>query len=198
MKIRNLCLLAALSLTAVGSCWADSSDSSQPIQIFSDKFDGDDVKQIATYTGSVAVHQGTLEIHGAKLVITVDPQGYKNAVMTPDKGKLVTFKQRRDPKTKGVEEWMHGSGNKLTYDEKKNQLILTTNAVVSRRENGKLKDSSKGERIIYNLTTSTAVIDGNKSRGSNGRVRTIIAPKDNPNQSKGTAVKLTPNSRVNK
>ena len=81
-----------------GTAHAETADSEQPIQIFSDKFDGDDVKQVAIYTGDVAVHQGTLEIHGNKLVLTVDPQGYRHAVMTPLKGKLVTFKQRRDQK----------------------------------------------------------------------------------------------------
>lgn len=136
------------------------------------------MKQIAIYTGNVAVHQGTLEIHGNKLVLTVDPKGYRHAVMTPLKGQIVTFKQRRDPKTPGVEEWMHGKGDELTYDERRNVLILTNRAEVSRSENGVMKDESRGDKITYNLTNSTAAIDGNKAKGAAGRVSTIIAPRD--------------------
>ena len=96
MKLLPIWFFCALGLLSFGTAHAETADSEQPIQIFSDKFDGDDVKQVAIYTGDVAVHQGTLEIHGNKLVLTVDPQGYRHAVMTPLKGKLVTFKQRRD------------------------------------------------------------------------------------------------------
>lgn len=150
MKLLPIWFFCALGLLSFGTAHAETADSEQPIQIFSDKFDGDDVKQVAIYTGDVAVHQGTLEIHGNKLVLTVDPQGYRHAVMTPLKGKLVTFKQRRDQKTPGVEEWMHGKGNELTYDEKRNVLILTHRAEVARSENGVLKDESKGDKITYN------------------------------------------------
>ena len=172
MKLLPIWFFCALGLLSVGAVHAETADSEQPIQIFSDKFDGDDVKQVAIYTGDVAVHQGTLEIRGNKLVLTVDPQGYRHAVMTPLKGKLVTFKQRRDQKTPGVEEWMHGKGDELTYDEKRNVLILTHRAEVARSENGVLKDESKGDKITYNLTNSTAIIDGNKAKGPSGRVST--------------------------
>lgn len=195
MKKVSICFLCALGFFCQAAAQAESADSEQPIQIFSDKFDGDDVKQVAIYTGNVAVHQGTLEIHGNKLVLSVDPQGYRHAVMTPLNGKLVTFKQRRDQKTPGVEEWMRGKGDKLTYDEKRNVLILTHNAEVSRDENGVLKDESKGEVITYNLTTSTAVIDGNKSKGSSGRVSTIIAPR-NSDIDAGKPLELQGSKRV--
>ena len=126
MNFQRISFAAALTLMLPMISFAESGDSDKPVQIFSDKFDGDDVKQVAIYTGNVAVHQGTLEIHGAKLVLSIDPQGFRHAVMTPEKGKLVRFKQRRDQQTPGVEEWMHGEGDKLTYNEKSNQLILTT------------------------------------------------------------------------
>ena len=195
MKKLPLSILLALCSVLPGIASAESADSSQPIQIFSDKFDGDDVKQVAVYTGDVAVHQGTLEIRGAKLVLTIDPQGYRHAVMTPQKGKLVTFKQRKDEKTPGVEEWMHGKGDELTYDEKRNVLILTHRAEVSRSENGVLKDESKGDKITYNLTNSTAIIDGNKAKGTSGRVSTVIAPRDS-NMDAGKPLELQGSRRV--
>ena len=115
--------------------------------------------------------------------------------MTPLKGKLVTFKQRRDQKTPGVEEWMHGKGNELTYDEKRNVLILTHRAEVARSENGVLKDESKGDKITYNLTNSTAIIDGNKAKGPSGRVSTVIAPSDS-NMDAGKPLELQGSRRV--
>lgn len=195
MKLLPIWFFCALGLLSFGTAHAETADSEQPIQIFSDKFDGDDVKQVAIYTGDVAVHQGTLEIHGNKLVLTVDPQGYRHAVMTPLKGKLVTFKQRRDQKTPGVEEWMHGKGDELTYDEKRNVLILTHRAEVARSENGVLKDESKGDKITYNLTNSTAIIDGNKAKGTSGRVSTVIAPRDS-NVDAGKPLELQGSRRV--
>jgi lipopolysaccharide export system protein LptA len=191
---RNYCLVFIGLMSGLGfNCYADSSDSEQPIQIYADKFDGDDVKQIAIYTGNVAVHQGTLELHGNKLTLTIDPQGFRHGVMTPLAGELVRFKQRRDPKTPGIEEWMHGEGEQLTYNEKTNQLILTKRAKVSRLENGKLMDKSAGERITYNLTDSTAQMDGDKSKGTSGRVSTVIAPRNDkpaPQTQKNEAVQL--------
>ncbi|MCD8340104.1 MAG: lipopolysaccharide transport periplasmic protein LptA [Burkholderiales bacterium] len=178
MNLKHLFLLASAFLVLAPTVYAETADSEKPIQIYADKFDGDDVKQIAIYTGNVAVHQGTLEIHGTKLVLSIDPKGYRHAVMTPEKGKLVHFKQRRDQRQEGVEEWMSGKGDKLTYNEQTNQLILTNNAEVARSENGVVKDTSAGVQIVYNLTNSTADVKGDKSKGSAGRVSTVIAPRD--------------------
>ncbi len=199
MQIKSFSLVLLLACLVGSPALAETADSDQPIQIFSDKFDGDDVKQIAIYSGNVAVHQGTLEMHGTKLVLSVDPQGYRHAVLTPEKGTLVTFKQRRDPKTPGIEEWMHGKGDKLTYNEKTNQLILTSNAEVARSENGVIKDTSAGARIIYNLTNSTADIVGDKSKGTSGRVSTVIAPRNSQQDSQSKApVVLQPSRGISK
>lgn len=192
MKTLQPLILVCCAFLAHGPAFADSTDSDQPIEIYSDQFQGDDVNQTAIYEGNVSVHQGTMEIKGNKLTLSIDPQGYRHAVMTPLKGKLVNFKQRRDPTKPGIEEWMHGRGDKLTYDEKSNSLILTNNAEVSRSENGVLKDSSTGQEIVYNLTSSTATIRGDKQKGPSGRVSTVIAPRNSPD-SKSQSLKLRPN-----
>ncbi len=197
MDLKRLFLLVSALFVLAPTAYAESADSEKPIQIYADKFDGDDVKQIAIYTGNVAVHQGTLEIHGTKLVLSVDPKGYRHAVMTPEEGKLVHFKQRRDSKEEGVEEWMSGKGDKLTYNEMTNQLILTNNAEVARSENGVVKDTSSGVQIIYNLTNSTADVKGDKSKGSSGRVSTVIAPRDSgENNQKKSPVVLQQDKKI--
>lgn len=192
MKTLQTLFFVCCAFLAHSAAFADSSDSDQPIEIYSDKFEGDDVNQTAVYEGNVSVHQGTMEIRGNKLTLSIDPQGYRHAVMIPQKGELINFKQRRDPTKPGVEEWMHGRGNKLTYDEKNNSLILTDNAVVSRSENGVLKDQSAGQEIVYNLTSSTATITGNKQKGPSGRVSTVIAPRSS-SDSEPQSLKLQPN-----
>ena len=64
MKTLQLSILICSAILAQSVAFADSSDSDQPIQIYSDQFEGDDVNQTAVYEGNVSVHQGTMEIHG--------------------------------------------------------------------------------------------------------------------------------------
>ena len=68
LKTTALPLACALFLlTAFGSANAETADRSKPIEINADNFQGDEVQQVAIYTGRVEVHQGTLEILGDKL-----------------------------------------------------------------------------------------------------------------------------------
>ena len=102
LKTTALPLACALFLlTAFGSANAETADRSKPIEINADNFQGDEVQQVAIYTGRVEVHQGTLEILGDKLTVTISPKGYRTITVT---GNPVRMKERRDPKTPGVEE----------------------------------------------------------------------------------------------
>ena len=62
---------------AAGAVQAESADREKPIEINADNFQGDEVKQVAVYTGRVEVHQGTLEILGDKLTVTISPEGWR-------------------------------------------------------------------------------------------------------------------------
>ena len=88
-----------------------------------------------------------------------------------------------------------GSEMCIRDSEKRNVLILTHRAEVARSENGVLKDESKGDKITYNLTNSTAIIDGNKAKGPSGRVSTVIAPRDS-NMDAGKPLELQGSRRV--
>ena len=74
-------------------------------------------------------------------------------------------------------------------------IISGSSAEVARSENGVLKDESKGDKITYNLTNSTAIIDGNKAKGPSGRVSTVIAPRDS-NMDAGKPLELQGSRRV--
>ena len=88
--------------------WALSTDKSQPIEVHADQFNGDEVKQTAVYSGNVVVDQGSMNLTGARLDLAITPKGYRRATIT---GSPARFKQQRDPKTKGVEEWVYDMRN---------------------------------------------------------------------------------------
>lgn len=180
LKTTALPLACALFLlTAFGSANAETADRSKPIEINADNFQGDEVQQVAIYTGRVEVHQGTLEILGDKLTVTISPEGYRTITVT---GNPVRMKERRDPKTTGVEEWVHASSLTAVYEEQKDVITLTELAKLARSENGLVKDSSAGEKIVYNLRTARSRVEGAVVEGKRNRVSTVLAPRKQGNQ----------------
>lgn len=180
LKTTALPLACALFLlTAFGSANAETADRSKPIEINADNFQGDEVQQVAIYTGRVEVHQGTLEILGDKLTVTISPEGYRTITVT---GNPVRMKERRDPKTPVVEEWVHASSLTAVYEEQKDVITLTELAKLARSENGLVKDSSAGEKIVYNLRTARSRVEGAVVEGKRNRVSTVLAPRKQGNQ----------------
>lgn len=175
LKTTALPLACGLALlTAFGTVNAETADRSKPIEINADNFQGDEVKQVAIYTGRVEVHQGTLEILGDKLTVTISPEGYRTITVT---GNPVRMKERRDVKTPGVEEWVHASSLTAVYEEQSDVITLTELAKLARSENGLVKDSSAGEKIVYNLRTARSRVEGAVVEGKRNRVSTVLAPR---------------------
>ena len=131
--MKFLTVFALLLALAVPTVQAESRDREKPIEIQADHFFGDELKQVATYTGSVRVDQGTMRLTGQKLVLQETAQGYKKGTLT---GELATFRQKRDPKTKGIEEWVSGKAEQIVYEERTGIITLTGKALVERSENG--------------------------------------------------------------
>ena len=166
------CLLAAFVLAlALPLAQAETKDREQPIEIQADHFFGDEIKQIATYTGSVRVDQGTMRLTGQKLILQETSTGYRKATLT---GNVATFRQRRDQKVKGVEEWIAGQAQEIVYEERTGIVTLTGKAVVERSENGIVKDRTRGNKIVYDTVRSRTIIQGSSS----GRASTVIAPRN--------------------
>lgn len=166
-------LLAVLTGTAL----AETADKSKPIQVNADRLDADEVKQTAVYAGNVRVTQGTMTITGARLELKEDPDGYRTAIVTVPAGQLVTFRQRRDPKTPGIEEWIDGQGEKLVYDERADRVTLSTRAKLRRLENGEQRDETLGDVIVYDMRNSRSSVEGAAAGTPAGRVSTTIAPR---------------------
>lgn len=167
-------ILGVALMTALGAVHAETADRDKPIEINADNFQGDEVAQTAIYTGRVEVHQGTLEILGDKLTISISPEGYRTITVT---GSPVRMKERRDAKTPGVEEWVHASSLTAVYDEQTDVVTLTELAKLARSENGLVKDSSAGEKIVYNLRTARSRVEGAVVDGKRNRVSTVLAPR---------------------
>lgn len=168
-----LTALCALSLLA-GTAYAETADRNKPIEIAAQDFHGDEVEQTAVYSGNVEVHQGTLEILGSRLELTISPEGYRTLTVT---GNPVRMKERRDPSTPGVEEWVHASSLKAVYEEQRDVVIFQDVAKLARSENGLVKDSTAGDRIVYDLRTARSRVEGAVVEGKRARVSTVLAPR---------------------
>ena len=179
MQIRHL-LIGLAAACAAALAQAESADRNKPIEIVANHFDGDEIKQVAIYTGNVEVHQGTMEILGNKLQLVISPEGYRTLTVW---GNPVRMKERRDPKTKGIDEWVHASSLVAVYEEQKDIVTLIDVAKLARSENGLVKDSTEGDKIIYNLRTARSYVEGKVVEGKRSRVSTVLAPRPKNKQS---------------
>lgn len=172
-------LTTALTLTLSASVFALQTDSAQPIAVHADKFNGDEVKQTAIYSGDVVVDQGSIRLTGDRLTLRITAKGYRQATIN---GNLAKFRQQRDPDPKNpVDEWVFANARQIVYDEETDTITLTGAARLSRTENGVEKDSTEGEKIIYDMRNARSSVDGAVTSGQRQRVTTIIAPRKNSN-----------------
>ncbi len=170
-------------LTAAASAAALTSDSSKPIEIAANRFSGDQVKQTAVYTGQVEVHQGSLEMLGDRLDLSVNPRGYRSGVLV---GKLARFKQQRDNPDPKISEWMHAEADQMIYEEESDTITLIGNSRLWRTENGALKDEATGQRIVYDMRNARSEAQGGTVGGARQRVTTVIAPRKKDESASGS------------
>ncbi len=176
--MQKLLTIGFCSLVMCSSAYALSTDSSQPIEIHADRFNGDEVKQTAVYTGNVVVDQGTIHFTGNKLTLIVTPKGYRHITLD---GTLATFKQKRDNKDPNIDEWIHAKATQIIYDEETDKVTLAGSAELKRTENGVQKDMTSGEKITYDMRYALSEVSGGAANGSRQRVTTIIAPRKKNN-----------------
>ncbi len=161
-----LCLALAAPL-----CHAELADREQPLQIEADQVLLDQAKQISTFTGHVKFDQGTLQLRGAKVVVSQDAQGYKLGKVTGD---TASFRQKRE----GVNEYVEGYAQRIEYDTHTQVLDLYGQARLKREG-----DFIRGEHINYNSQTEIFIVnDGGKTTGQpssapRSRVRAVLQPR---------------------
>ena len=183
---------ACFALALVAPASGERADRDKPTQIDADKQFGDDLKQIVIYTGSVVLTRGTLRITGARLEFRQDPEGYQHAVVTGAPGQLASFRQRRDSTRAGIEEHVEGVAERIEYDGKIETVRFIQRANWKRLENGEVRDELTGNVITYDGRNSTYQAEGGDPRKGSGRVRTVIAPRNETPAAPGAPSPLAP------
>jgi len=138
---------------------ADSSfgftTSRAPIDITSDTVEADQKKNTVTFKGNVVAKQEDTTLYANTLNIIYDPNTKKlKEIVAVGNVKVVQLDRR-------------ATGQKATFDEGKNKVVLDGEAVV--REGANV---IRGERIIFYVDEERSVVEG----GKGGRVSTSITP----------------------
>lgn len=159
-------LIGTLLLSTPLTAFALESDRRQPISIEADQASLDQKNQSTTFSGNVAVKQGSLSIRASHVRVSQDKQG--NQTMYAE-GSPVQFGQKLDNAA-----YVEGQSRQVEYSSSSGMVKLTGNAQV-RRGN----DIAKGEVITYNTRTEIYTVVGGKSTNGNARrVHIVIHPTE--------------------
>lgn len=172
-----LVLVALLGLA--GPLHAEKADRNKPMNIEADALRYDDLKQVSVFTGRVVLTKGTIQIRGDRLEVHQDPDGFQFGVATGSADKLAFFRQKRE----GLDEFIEGEGETITYDGKADTVTFTRKAQLRRLRGTVLADEITGGNIVYENLTDLFTVDGvakngpTGALGTGGRVRVMLTPK---------------------
>jgi lipopolysaccharide export system protein LptA len=136
----------------------------QPVQIDARQLEVRDKEKKATFSGNVKVVQGDTTMRAQTLDVFYDGDGSTTNALTsaqPGPGGQQRIK-RLDVKG-GVKVCQNDqivTGNEGTFDMQANTVTLQGNVVLTKEQN-----VLKGDRLVVDLTTGAAKIDGGKSGG---------------------------------
>jgi lipopolysaccharide export system protein LptA len=129
--------------------------SHAPIDIDADTAEANLKGNTFTFKGNVVAKQEDANLYANTLVITFDSNAKKlKEIMATGNVKFVQLDRR-------------ATGQKATFYQESNRLVLEGEAVLREGEN-----VIRGERVIYYIDEERAVIEG----GKKGRVNTTITP----------------------
>jgi lipopolysaccharide export system protein LptA len=129
--------------------------SRAPIDITSDTVEADQKTNTVTFKGNVVAKQEDTTLYANTLTIIYDQQMKKlKEIIAVGNVKVVQLDRR-------------ATGQKATFDQDKNKVVLDGEAVVREGTN-----VIRGERIIFYVDEERSVVEG----GEGGRVSTSITP----------------------
>ncbi|OGP90520.1 MAG: lipopolysaccharide transport periplasmic protein LptA [Deltaproteobacteria bacterium RBG_16_48_10] len=129
--------------------------SRAPIYIDSDRLEADQKTNTVTYKGNVVAKQEDVTLYANTLVIIYDPDTKKlKEIIATGNVKVVQLDRR-------------ATGQKVTFDQDKNKVVLDGDAVVREGTN-----VIRGERITFYVEEERSVVEP----GKGGRVSTSITP----------------------
>jgi lipopolysaccharide export system protein LptA len=126
-----------------------------PIDITSDTVEADQKQNTATFKGNVVAKQEDVTLYANTLLIIYDPDTKKlKEIIATGNVKVVQTDRR-------------ATGQKMTFDQDKNKVVLDGDAVVREGTN-----VIRGERITFYVEEERSVVEPAKG----GRVSTTITP----------------------
>jgi lipopolysaccharide export system protein LptA len=129
--------------------------SRAPIDITSDTVEADQKRNTVTFKGNVVAKQEDTTLYANTLTITYDPDTKKlKQIVAVGNVKVVQLDRR-------------ATGQKATFDQDKNKVVLDGEAVVREGTN-----VIRGERITFYVDEERSVVEG----GKGSRVSTSITP----------------------
>ena len=129
--------------------------SRAPIYIDSDRLEADQKTNTVTYKGNVVAKQEDVTLYANTLVIIYDPDTKKlKEIIATGNVKVVQLDRR-------------ATGQKVTFDQDKNKVVLDGDAVVREGTN-----VIRGERITFYVEEERSVVEP----GKGGRVSTSLTP----------------------
>jgi lipopolysaccharide export system protein LptA len=160
-RIAELLLLPVLAVAVAGGAAARNSDRNQPMDAESNTNSctlGDAGQCVLT--GNVHITQGSLDVRAAKAVIYRGNGDISRAVLT---GSPVSLKQVLDDGT-----LMTATAATVDYNLRSDVVVFTGDVNIQQPQG-----SMSGERVVYNLKTSSVDSGGQ----GNGRVHMRILPR---------------------
>ncbi len=150
--IRRLLLAALLALPLLAA-----AEAPNPVKITSDKFEVDDAKHLATFTGKVVVLRKDLTVWAPKVVVDYGDGG---------PGNIKTFVASGGVRIKTPSQ--DATGDQAVYNPK-TQLLRLTGHVMVVSESGTVGSPD----LVVDLQNNTSVFTSTKS----GRVTGVFNPK---------------------
>ncbi|WP_457797767.1 lipopolysaccharide transport periplasmic protein LptA [Methylocystis sp. S23] len=137
-----------------------------PLNIDAGKLDYFDQEQKLVYSGSVIVTNGPSTLKASRITIFLEGKGPAPAGATSnDRVKHI----EADGPVTLVSKDQIGTGDHGSYDKAENKVYLSGNVTLTQGEN-----IVKGERLVYDVTSGVASIQGGGAQG--GRVRSTFMP----------------------
>jgi len=171
-------LFGALLMGSFLPAWAEKADRDKPMQIEADSMRHDDSKQLTQFNGKVIATKGTLVLRAQRMEVQQDSQGKQVARLWAAPHERVFFRQKRE----GLDEFIEGESETLTYDNQADVVTLVTRAEVRMLRGTVVADQIQGQTIVFNNTTEVIQVDGRTPDTPNARdqrVRATLTPRQN-------------------
>lgn len=162
-----------------GGSLLPGGNSKEPVNIEAAKLDYYDREQKLVYTGNVVATQGASVLKCTILVIFLDKPPAGEGAQSPQpaqpsQGQAGSGRVKRMEATGPVtitSKDQVGTGDRGVYEKSESKVYLFGNVTLSEGTN-----VTKGDRLVYDLNTTQAVVHSGQSTG--GRVRSVFTPSE--------------------